>query len=91
MTDTNKLKELAERHVRQIAGFGPDGIIYTNDFKVDAKKVLKLIAEVERLRSALEAFVLRADAYLEAGRDMPDVSMEVVLEKARAAMEGGGK
>jgi len=51
----------------------------------------RLKAENEALRAALQAFVLRADAYLEAGRGMPDVSMEVVLEKVRAALEGGGR
>lgn len=57
----------------------------------DANEIKRLHADNSALRSALEAFVLRADAYLEAGRDMPDVSMEVVLEKARAALEGGGR
>ncbi|HCE8379564.1 TPA: hypothetical protein NHR78_004161 [Pseudomonas aeruginosa] len=61
------------------------------DYRNLAIETVKRQEENQMLRSALQSFVLRAEAYIEAGRGMPDVSMEAVLEKARTALEGAGK
>ncbi|MBD9573787.1 hypothetical protein IB260_00570 [Pseudomonas sp. PDM23] len=54
MTDTNKLKELAERAVDDFGSFDPSEAEQEFMEQITPRDVLGLIAEVERLRARLE-------------------------------------
>ncbi|AKE70332.1 TPA: hypothetical protein ACGJ7L_003758 [Pseudomonas aeruginosa] len=85
-------RDVRYAEMEEYSYMGANGLwVRYGDFRNLAIETVKSQEENQMLRSVLEAFVLRAEAYIEAGRGMPDVSMEAVLEKARTALEGAGK
>ncbi|MEG7360001.1 hypothetical protein [Pseudomonas citronellolis] len=84
MTDTNKLKELAERAVDDFGSFDPSEAEQEFMAQITPQDVLGLINEAEELRVRLKALIHISDA---TGWEIHTCGE---IAKARAALEGGG-
>lgn len=85
MTDLTKLKELAERAVDDFGCFDPSEAEQDFMEQITPQDVLRLIAEVDRLRERLQALIHISDATGWEEHSCGEIA------KARAALEGGGR
>lgn len=83
MTDTNKLKELAERAVDDFGSFDPSEAEQEFMEQITPQDVLGLIAEVERLRGQVE-HLINQHMPREPIPDMPGWSRVIDADRLKA-------